>query len=157
MPFYALDPNTESFRYYPDPEDSTAWLAYRRLSIQVEEELEARCTTNGRLNRLAKLNLCMAWGLVGWAGYGEPDGQTAIPYDFQYDYMRESEEDQRRKLTVVSRLPDFLKAAVLDKMREAISKREGDLKNSENGWRAVRASAIGSERTEGTAGSRSPV
>jgi hypothetical protein len=145
--FYAMDSAKECWHFYPTPHDTSAYLGYRRMASSTERKLIARCTINGDYDALRGENMQLAWAVVTWQGYGEADGTTEIPYDFQYDFDQETPEEQERKMQSIAKLEPALKLRLLLHIKESILRLGDDLKNFESGWRVGGASATGLPET----------
>lgn len=147
MPIYAIN-ETERNRYYPDSHDEATWFDYRRITLEKEMQIDALCTVRGNFDRFKKLNLMCAWGLVGWAGFGEGPGGPAIPYDFASEFEEGGRlpndwkwftDDQQRKLHIVSKLPRDLKIEIVRLMTATHIQQERELGNFEPGLHAAEA------------------
>lgn len=128
MPIYALEHN-ERNRIEPDPSDPTCYVEFRRITTEKEAMFNAAATKNGLVDQSTKARLMLAWGVVGWAGFGDSHGE--IPYRYGYDTEHDDTPELRAdKQRDVMRFPTGVQIQIISGMRENLESRRNGIKNS---------------------------
>lgn len=141
--FYIIDPD-ECLMFYPVPTDKSMYFGIRRIPAEIERAFNAKHTgETGVLDDIASQAEQIAWGVVTWAGMGNPVTKQEIPYTFERQYEKDKSERQAEKVALMRRLQPALKNRLIMSMKDDRLSLEFDIKNSEGGLPVGNKSANG--------------